>query len=93
MKYYLLIVAMLIVGMLALVVAQKYRQEAFHEGYERGALQTAWYIHHTQPETRGIVRYPSQAWRNCAWHFVDQSENSGFIEICEHEGGPEKEKR
>ena len=67
-----------------LVGYTKWEQSIFHEGYERGARQTAWYVHRTQPETRGIVRYPSQAWRDCAWRFVDKSEDTGFIEVCEN---------
>jgi hypothetical protein len=85
MKRWLGLLAVLALLPLLLIVESKWRESVFHEGYERGAMQTFWYIHHTQPELRGVVRYPSMAWQDCAWHFVDKNENSGFIEVCEHE--------
>ena len=79
---------LLIVG---IVVFTHVRQSGFKDGYERGMKHYLAYHRCFEPPSTPWDELPPQAWRDRAWHFVDEGpkdsthrpKGSSFIPGCE----------
>jgi hypothetical protein len=72
----------LLVAFGALVGVERIKEAGVHEGYERGALQTASYVICAKQFEDRWPKFPSMAWRKEAWHSVDWDNSSNLAYEC-----------